>query len=176
MGPYRDNIGTKRAIILWSPDGFCNFLFHGSHMGSGMARTGPFSDTMGTNGLYDGAQIGFANDLAWVPRGFRNGAHMRPVWDSIGLITGIHYGAHADRFCKWLWHGSHVDLDMGPTWYLSGTTLAPCGLPLWSPDGFANDFGMSPTLFRYGGRMGPFWDNMSPVWATVMVSTLALQT
>ena len=76
MGPYLDNIGTKRATILWSPAGFCNFLWHGSHMGSGMARTGPFWDTMGPKltTMHYGARNGFANDLAWVPRGFIYGA------------------------------------------------------------------------------------------------------
>ena len=58
---------------------------------------------------------------------------------------------------------------MGPTWFLSGTALAPCGLPLWSPDGFANYFGVSPTLFRYGGRMDPsgtIWAHMGYHYGT----------
>ena len=80
--------------------------------------------------------------------GFANYFCMGPTWVKewhAWVLSGTLYGPHMDYVHimrpRWvlqmIWHGSQVDLEMGPTCDLSGTTHWPHNrIPLWGPDRF----------------------------------------
>ena len=84
-----------------------------------------------------------------------------------GSCVDNHYGAQM---------GFANDIGMGPTWVQiwgpNGTFLGQhgpyVGYYYETQMGFANYIGIGPHGLRYGARMGPFWDNMGPMWVTIM--------
>ena len=83
----------------------------------------------------------------WGPYGFANDFVVGPTWVQIRDPHGTYLGQH----------GSHTAYQCGPLWGLQ-MTLA------WVPPGF-----------RYGTHMGPIWDNMAPIRATIMGPFWVLQ-
>ena len=63
-----------------------------------------------------------------------------------------------------------------PASIIYGTHMCPFLVSIWglygnhhgAQMGFANDIGIGPAWVQIWARMGPFCDNMGPIWVTIM--------